>query len=189
MYKTIELDTYLKDVPVQHREVQGHESPLFLSYFPNGIRILEGGVASGFHHVSPTEYKVTYTSLKTFVHGHSHSSLCFRRGCCTSRAAATCALRKYPSRATRSTLATSSSSVLPYLHSPKPCSMVLTLVVVSPDNGLVLYQWNGSKSSGQERMKAAQLCRAIDDEREGKPRVVVMGRLDSPGWAYIKPLP
>jgi gelsolin len=58
VYKTIELDTYLKDVPVQHREVQGHESPLFLSNFPNGIRILEGGVASGFHHVSPTEYKV-----------------------------------------------------------------------------------------------------------------------------------
>jgi gelsolin len=58
VYKTIELDTYLKDVPVQHREVQGHESPLFLSYFPNGVRILEGGVASGFQHVSPTEYKV-----------------------------------------------------------------------------------------------------------------------------------
>jgi hypothetical protein len=26
-------------------------------------------------------------------------------------------------------------------------------------------------------MKAAQLCRAIDDEREGKPRVVVLGKL------------
>ena len=32
-YKTVELDTYLKDVPIQHREVQGHESDLFKSYF------------------------------------------------------------------------------------------------------------------------------------------------------------
>jgi len=32
-YKTVELDTWLDDVPVQHREVQGHESRLFRSYF------------------------------------------------------------------------------------------------------------------------------------------------------------
>jgi len=36
-YKTVELDTYLDDKPVQHREVEGHESELFLSYFPKGI--------------------------------------------------------------------------------------------------------------------------------------------------------
>ena len=34
-YKTVELDTYKDDVPVQHREVQGHESELFKSYFEN----------------------------------------------------------------------------------------------------------------------------------------------------------
>jgi len=56
-YKTVELDTYLDDKPVQHREVQGHESDLFLSYFPNGISIMEGGAESGFRHVKPTEYK------------------------------------------------------------------------------------------------------------------------------------
>ena len=32
-YKTVELDTYHKDKPIQHREVQGFESDLFRSYF------------------------------------------------------------------------------------------------------------------------------------------------------------
>ena len=32
-YKTVELDTFLDDGAVQHREVQGHESELFGSYF------------------------------------------------------------------------------------------------------------------------------------------------------------
>ena len=36
-YKTVELDTYLDDKPIQHREVEGHESELFLSYFRAGI--------------------------------------------------------------------------------------------------------------------------------------------------------
>lgn len=33
-YKTVELDTYLDDAAVQHREVQGSESKRFLSLFP-----------------------------------------------------------------------------------------------------------------------------------------------------------
>jgi len=56
-YKTVELDTFLDDKPVQHREVQGHESELFLSYFKQGITIMEGGAETGFRHVKPTEYK------------------------------------------------------------------------------------------------------------------------------------
>ncbi|KAK7496122.1 hypothetical protein BaRGS_00012532, partial [Batillaria attramentaria] len=54
-YKTVELDTFLDDVPIQHREVQGHESALFRSYFPE-ITILEGGADSGFRTVKPEEY-------------------------------------------------------------------------------------------------------------------------------------
>jgi len=41
-YKTVELDTFLEDKPVQHREVQGHESALFKKYFDT-ITHLKGG--------------------------------------------------------------------------------------------------------------------------------------------------
>lgn len=55
-YKTVELDTFHNDKPIQHREVQGHESQLFKTYFPT-ITLMKGGAATGFRHVTPTEYK------------------------------------------------------------------------------------------------------------------------------------
>lgn len=45
---TVQLDDQLNGVPVQHREVQEHESQLFLNYFKTGVRYMPGGVASGF---------------------------------------------------------------------------------------------------------------------------------------------
>jgi len=63
-YKTVELDDFLGGDPVQHREVQGHESEEFAKLFPTGIRILEGGVASGFNHVKPDEYKPRLLHIK-----------------------------------------------------------------------------------------------------------------------------
>jgi len=63
-YKTVELDDFLGGEPVQHREVQDHESEGFVKLFPGGIRILEGGVASGFRHVKPEEYKPRLLHIK-----------------------------------------------------------------------------------------------------------------------------
>uniref|UniRef100_A0A7I4Z068 Gelsolin repeat protein n=1 Tax=Haemonchus contortus TaxID=6289 RepID=A0A7I4Z068_HAECO len=55
--KTVEIDQALNGLPVQHREVQNHESPLFISYFPNGIRYLAGGYKTGFHHVEEENFE------------------------------------------------------------------------------------------------------------------------------------
>jgi len=63
-YKTVELDNYLGGSPIEHREVCESESPAFLSLFPQGIRILKGGVQTGFRHVKPTEYKPRLLQLK-----------------------------------------------------------------------------------------------------------------------------
>jgi hypothetical protein len=42
------------------------------------------------------------------------------------------------------------------------------------DAGLDIYQFNGKKAGPQEKMKGAQVSRAIDDERKGLPKVHVI---------------
>lgn len=54
--KTVELDAALGGRAVQYREVQGHETEKFLSYFKPCIIPLEGGVASGFKHHEADQY-------------------------------------------------------------------------------------------------------------------------------------
>jgi len=55
-YKTVELDTLLDDKPIQHREVQGHESELFKGYFET-LTLLKGGADTGFRRVLPEAYQ------------------------------------------------------------------------------------------------------------------------------------
>ena len=54
-YKTVELDDLKDGLPIQHREVEGHESRGFHALFPT-INYLEGGVESGFNKVEPDAY-------------------------------------------------------------------------------------------------------------------------------------
>ncbi|PRP87567.1 hypothetical protein PROFUN_04594 [Planoprotostelium fungivorum] len=60
-YKTVELDDWLHGNihahAVQHREIEGGESAQFLSYFTTPIKILHGGIESGFRHVEPEKYE------------------------------------------------------------------------------------------------------------------------------------
>ncbi|XP_031107694.1 villin-4-like [Ipomoea triloba] len=57
--KTVELDAALGGRAVQYREVQGHETEKFLSYFKPCIIPQEGGVASGFKHAELEEHKTS----------------------------------------------------------------------------------------------------------------------------------
>lgn len=64
---------------MQYREIQGHESPRFLSYYPRFIT-LKGGVATGFHHVSdppPLNIRKLYRITLTRTSG-GHPSLVVR---------------------------------------------------------------------------------------------------------------
>jgi gelsolin len=143
-YKTVELDDLLGGAPVQHREVQGHESDLFLSYFNNQIRIMDGGVETGFKHVEPEKYEPRLLHLKG----------------------------KKKVRVTQVALARDS------LNSGD---------VFILDAGLHIYQWNGKKAGPQEKMKGAQLSRALDDERKGLPQVHVLEEGDSNAdfWKFL----
>uniref|UniRef100_A0A674PRT1 Macrophage-capping protein n=2 Tax=Takifugu rubripes TaxID=31033 RepID=A0A674PRT1_TAKRU len=44
----IQLDNFLGGEPIQHRHVQGYETPEFMTLFPRGVSYKEGGVESAF---------------------------------------------------------------------------------------------------------------------------------------------
>lgn len=137
-YKTVELDDFLGGGPVQHREVSGHESHLFCSYFKEsgGIRLLSGGMESGFNRVKPTEYKPRLLHLK----GRKNIRV---------------------------------------VEVPIENASLNSGDVFILDNGMDIYQWQGKGAGMNEKARAAQLCRSIDDERGGKPEVHVFTQGDA----------
>jgi len=63
-YKTVELDDLLGDLPVQFRECEGEESKEFLACFDNKIKILQGGIESGFNNIKPDQYTPRLMHIK-----------------------------------------------------------------------------------------------------------------------------
>lgn len=70
-YKTVELDEFLHGAATQHRELQTAPSDNFSALFPR-LKILRGGVRSGFSHVETNEEaQHTDTLLRVFKHPSS----------------------------------------------------------------------------------------------------------------------
>ncbi|KAF5319899.1 hypothetical protein D9611_010995 [Ephemerocybe angulata] len=130
-YKTVELDDHLNGKPVQFREVQGSESPQFLSYFPK-FTSLKGGAATGFHHVidlPPLDihklYRVTFSrSPSTTTAGRFSSTLVVRE------------------------------------VDPIAKSLVAGDAYVL-DKGFEVWQLNTKQSAGQEKYKAAEFAQSL----------------------------
>lgn len=64
-YKTVELDEFLRGSATQHREIQSQPSEDFLALFPR-LKILSGGVKSGFRHVDEEARREITTLLRIF---------------------------------------------------------------------------------------------------------------------------
>ncbi|KAJ3071139.1 hypothetical protein HDU98_005787 [Podochytrium sp. JEL0797] len=151
-YKTVELDDYLGTMPVEHREVQGDESALFKSYFKH-FEILQGGVDSGFRHVSaavhaPHLFRITLHSL---AGPHRDSGI--------------------------------TVTEVPISHKSLNSGDVFVL-----DADKAIYCWIGSAAKGMEKMKAQEIARRIEGERQGRVEVVVYDETDtdsSPFWTAL----
>jgi len=143
-YKTVELDDFLHDTPVEYREVQGFESDTFRSLFPH-ITYLEGGVDSGFTHVTAAQYKPRLLRLAGVRH---HM-----------------ALTQVP--ISLDSLDDAYSYVL--------------------DDGLRIFQWNGTKANPAEKRKADQIIHSLVEERDGKPKHIVLDGLEANNdfWTFF----
>ncbi|XP_021113893.1 macrophage-capping protein isoform X6 [Heterocephalus glaber] len=152
----VHLNTLLGERPVQHREVQGNESDLFMSYFPRGLKYQEGGVESAFHKTSrgtaPAAIKKLYQvkgkkNIRATERALSWDS--FNTGDCfildlgqVSDATGQMNLTKVAH----------SSPFAPELLIPDDCFVL--------DNGLCgkIYIWKGRKANEKERQAALQVA-------------------------------
>ncbi|KAK1388375.1 villin-4 [Heracleum sosnowskyi] len=130
--KTVELDAVFKGHAVQYREVQGHETEKFLSYFKPCIIPQEGGVASGFKHAEAEEHKTRLYVCKGKHVVHVKE--------------------------------------VEFVRSSLNHDDVFIL-----DTESKIYQFNGSKSSIQERAKALEVVQYIKDTyHDGKCEIAAI---------------
>jgi len=122
-YKTVELDTFLDDKPIQHREVQGHESKLFKSYF-DAITILKGGADTGFKRVLPEAYVTRLLHIQK-----------------------------------------QADKKITVNEVPAKIGNLKSGDVFIIDDGLQLFQWNGSECTHDEKFKASSEIAKIKEKR------------------------
>ncbi|KAJ1408965.1 Villin/Gelsolin [Sesbania bispinosa] len=165
--KTVELDASLGGRAVQHREIQGHESDKFLSYFKPCIIPLEGGVASGFKKPEEEEFetrlyvcrgkrvvriKQAWCSLfMNFINSLPHSLI--------------------------QMLFNIFLVQVPFARSSLNHDDVFIL-----DTQDKIYQFNGANSNIQERAKALEVIQLLKEKyHEGKCDVAIVddGKLDT----------
>jgi len=138
-YKTVELDDHLGGLPVEYREVQGYESEEFLALWTPAMRIMSGGIATGFNTVKPEDYKPRLLHVK----------------------------------GTKKHIRVS--------EVPLSCDSLNLGDVFILDAGLTIYQWNGTEAAVAEKRRGNEVAKGIQDERNGRPKLVVMdGEEDVP---------
>lgn len=166
--KTVELDAALGGRAVQYREVQGHETEKFLSYFKPCIIPQEGGVASGFKHAEAEEHQ---------------TRLFMCRG-------------KHVVHVTEASVHIHCVSFCDYLFLMSICAILFGLFIfgfclwqvpfarssLNHDDIFILdtkskiFQFNGSNSSIQERAKALEVLQYIKDTyHDGKCDIASIG--------------
>lgn len=147
-YKTVELDTVLGGLPIQFREVQGSESDEFLKLFKPAFITAQGGIDSAFHHQKPTEYKPRLMQVKGK-----------RKNVAVMQV-----------KLSRDSLNDGDVFILGESNKFSSAS----LLIVWLDNGLSIFQWNGTKAGVFEKRKANEVCSYIRDSRSSKPKVTVL---------------
>ncbi|KAJ9548328.1 hypothetical protein OSB04_020871 [Centaurea solstitialis] len=146
--KTVELDAALGGRAVQYREVQGHETERFLSYFKPCIIPQEGGIASGFKHAEPEEHKIRmFTCQGKHVVHVKEASLCSQCSIITD-----CQYGFHVSQFYFFL------RQVPFARSSLNHDDIFIL-----DTANKIFQFNGSNSCIQERAKALEVVQHIKD--------------------------
>ncbi|KAM7477873.1 hypothetical protein LguiA_026086 [Lonicera macranthoides] len=161
--KTVELDAALGGRAVQYREVQGHETEKFLSYFKPCIIPQVGGVASGFKHAVAEEHTTRLVNVGPVGFGSK----------CASKQGGFRLLK------VKLALGWSGSGRIYFevdrLQVPFARSSLNHDDIFILDTKSKIFQFSGSNSSIQERAKALEVVQYIKDTyHDGKCEIAAI---------------